>query len=59
MLHGHVVGEMRLRRRVLCIVVWLRLASVRHDILKLVVLEFVVMVLELMLVRLHLTLVVL
>jgi hypothetical protein len=52
--HGHVVREMRLRWRVLRIVVWLRLASVRHDVLKLVVLEFVIVVLKLMLVRLHL-----
>jgi hypothetical protein len=52
--HGHVVREMRLRWRVLRIVVRLRLARVRHNILELVVLEFVIVVLELMLVRLHL-----
>ena len=58
MLYGHVMRQMCRLGMVLCIMMGLRLTSMRHEV---VVLEFVVCVvgLELVLVRLHLPFVVL
>ena len=58
--HGHVVREMGVGLWVLCVVILRRLARMLlHDILKLVVLELMVVILEFVLVGLHLALVVL
>jgi hypothetical protein len=58
MLHGHMVRKVWGRRWILGIVVLLSL-PVRQDCLDVVVLEFVVVILKLVLVRLHFTFVVL
>jgi hypothetical protein len=59
MLHGHVVRQMCRGGVALSVVVGLRLAGMRQDILELMVLELVVVALEVMLMRLHLPFVVL